>query len=58
MDRTGLIFRCGGAIAKFVRNAGKVVATSAQQVLEEYLSSHQLLDSEIEGRLVVQIGIV
>jgi len=30
----------------------KVVTTSAQQVLEEYLSSHQLLDSEVEGRLV------
>lgn len=30
----------------------KVVTTSAQQVLEEYLSSHQLLDNEVEGRLV------
>ncbi|MBE9145530.1 bifunctional metallophosphatase/5'-nucleotidase [Planktothrix mougeotii] len=32
----------------------KVVTTSAQQVLEEYLSSHQLLDNEVEGRLVYQ----
>lgn len=30
----------------------KVVATSVQDVLEEYLSSHQLLDNQIEGRLV------
>lgn len=32
----------------------KVVTTSAQQVLEEYLSCHQLLDNEVEGRLVYQ----
>ncbi len=32
----------------------KVVTTSAQQVLEEYLRTHQLLDVKIEGRLVFQ----
>jgi 5'-nucleotidase len=30
----------------------KIVTTSAQNVLEEYLIAHQLLNSEIEGRLV------
>jgi len=30
----------------------KVVTTSAQQVLEEYLRSNQLIDKKIEGRLI------
>ena len=30
----------------------KVVATSAQQVLEEYLRNHQNLKKSVEGRLV------
>lgn len=30
----------------------KVVTTSTQDVLQEYLSSHQLLDSHVEGRLI------
>ena len=34
-----------------VENA-RVVTTSSQDVLQEYLSSHQLLDGHIEGRLV------
>ncbi|MEB3251312.1 MAG: bifunctional UDP-sugar hydrolase/5'-nucleotidase, partial [Cyanobacteriota bacterium] len=34
----------------------KVVATSDQDVLEEYLSAHQLLDSRVEGRLVFKKG--
>ncbi|MEQ9484927.1 MAG: 5'-nucleotidase C-terminal domain-containing protein [Coleofasciculus sp. F4-SAH-05] len=29
----------------------KVITTSAQNVLEEYLGSHQLLDAKVEGRL-------
>jgi 5'-nucleotidase len=32
----------------------KVVTTSAQNVLEEYFGSHQLLDSQIEGRLIIK----
>jgi 5'-nucleotidase / UDP-sugar diphosphatase len=30
--------------------SSKVLATSAQSVIEEYLTSHQLLDSHVEGR--------
>jgi len=33
----------------------KVVTTSAQQILEEYLRTHQLLDPKVEGRLVYKI---
>ncbi|WP_258004730.1 hypothetical protein [Cylindrospermopsis raciborskii] len=32
-----------------VANA-KVVATSAQSILEEYLTTHQLIDRHVEGR--------
>ncbi|NMB56358.1 hypothetical protein GYA19_00255 [Candidatus Beckwithbacteria bacterium] len=32
----------------------KVVSTSAQDVLEEYLKNHQNIDSQIEERLVYQ----
>lgn len=32
------------------------LATSDQDVLEEYLSAHQLLDSGVEGRLVFKKG--
>ncbi|MBU1130346.1 bifunctional metallophosphatase/5'-nucleotidase [Patescibacteria group bacterium] len=32
-------------------NQSKVVTTSAQQVLEEFLSSHQNIESQVEGRL-------
>jgi 5'-nucleotidase/UDP-sugar diphosphatase len=39
-----------GLTAEEVANA-KVVTTSGQDVLQEYLSSHQLLDSHVEGRL-------
>jgi 5'-nucleotidase len=31
---------------------GKIVSTSAQSILEEYLRNNQNLDSNIEGRLV------
>ena len=34
----------------------KVVATFDQDVLEEYLSAHQLLDSRVERRLVFKKG--
>ena len=31
----------------------KMVATSANDIIEEYLSSHNQLDREVEGRLTV-----
>lgn len=34
--------------------SSKAIATSVQSVLEEYLSSHQLLDAHIEGRWTFQ----
>lgn len=33
-------------------NQDKVLTTSAQQVLDEYLRQHQNLDAKVEGRLV------
>ncbi len=41
--------------AEVERNGGvKVIATSVRNILEEYLSTHQNLDSSIKGRLVVE----
>ncbi len=33
---------------------GKVITTSVQNILEEYLVAHQLLDRQVEGRLICQ----
>lgn len=31
----------------------RIISTSCNQIIEEYFSEHQLLDSEVEGRIVV-----
>jgi len=41
-----------GYINKVRQEEEKVVTTSAKQVLEEYLRSHQNIDRKIEGRLI------
>lgn len=37
-----------------VNRKPKVLTTSCREVLDEYLSEHQLLDSKVEGRLIIQ----
>ena len=44
--------RGGGSEELTAIEERKVVTTSAHDVLEEYLSNHQHLNSQVEGRLV------
>lgn len=37
-----------------VNRKPKVLTTSCREVLDEYLSEHQLLDAKVEGRLIIQ----
>jgi 5'-nucleotidase len=41
--------KCLNLTPEEIANA-KVATTSSQGVLEEYLSTHQLLDGQVEGR--------
>ena len=41
-----------GEIAE--NGAPRVIATSCREILDEYLSSHQNLDRQVSGRLVVE----